>query len=181
MTASRGIAATLLLAAIAMAGPAPGPARSATALPDDDSPAAIERLLSGPGADAETAMAALDRCRRVAADFDDRDPARFLLQHGRALAVTGDADAAIAMLARCFLLFPKSPSAPAALLETAALLAGRPADAGGDPRLARRLAERAAATAAALGLADAATAAGEFLEALPADAASPTPRPETAP
>lgn len=178
MTAAVRTAAALLLAALAMAGPAsPSPAVAAR---EDDSPAAIERSLSGPDADAAIA---LERCRRVAANFDDRDPARFLLQHGRALAAAGDADAALAMLARCFLLFPKSPAAPAALLESAGLLASRSPEAGGDRRLARRLAERAAATATALGLVEAA-AARAFLvahPAEPADPAAPTARPETAP
>lgn len=170
-------AAMLALSAASPRLPAPQAAAPASPAATDDSPAAIDRLLDGPGASPATARAALESCRRVAAAFDGRDPARFLLQHGRALAAVGERDAALATLARVFLLHPRSLAAPPALLAAARLLRSMPAEEGGDPLLARRLAERALATASALGAADSVAEAEAFLRE-PRPAPTPAPPPE---
>jgi hypothetical protein len=174
MIAHHGLAIAVTLLALAAPSPvtlAPQAAAPANSAAPDDSPAAIDRLLAA--ASPSTAQAALESCRRVAAAFDGRDPARFLLQHGRALAAAGERDAAVATLARVFLLHPRSRAAPPALLAAARLLHAMPPGEGGDPLLARRLAERALATASALGATDSVAEAEAFLREPPAPIPSP--------
>lgn len=177
MIAPHGVLIAFTLLALSAASPrplAPQAAAPASSAARDDSPAAIDRLLDGPGASPATARAALESCRRVEAAFDGRDPARFLLQYGRALSAAGERDAALATLARVFLLHPRSRAAPPALLAAARLLRSTPPEEGGDPLLARRLAERALATASALGATESVADAEAFLrEPPPAPIPSP--------
>jgi hypothetical protein len=86
---------------------------------------------------------ALALCERVAAGPGSRSLSRFLLQHGRALAGTGQSLDATVMFTRCAVLYADSTEAAAALLEAAVIHR----DVIGNAGAARRLAERAAAEA----------------------------------
>jgi tetratricopeptide (TPR) repeat protein len=191
MTAPRIlIAAAALFAVLGVALAAVPTPASATAAPSasprpappaldgaEDAPAAIDRLLRAPGATAASAQRALELCRRRAEQFDDRDIARFLTQYGTALALVGDDDAAIAMFARAFTLFPQSRHAPPALLEAARILRRLPRERGGDPDAAERLARRALAGARAMGLAELAADAQSFLARPVTSPPGPEPSP----
>jgi hypothetical protein len=146
------------------------PVARATA-PTDQHPtvADLELLLSGDEISPAAAATAASICRRIAADYDDRDIARFLNQYGRALAHSGDPDAGVVMLARCFILFPESRWAPASLLESARIHRRYYRDEATVERLARR----AANSARAMGLPELAEQADAFLAApAPSNASS---------
>jgi hypothetical protein len=129
----------------------------------------LELLLSGDEISPAAAATAASICRRIAADYDDRDIARFLNQYGRALAHSGDPDAGVVMLARCFILFPESRWAPASLLESARIHRRYYRDEATVERLARR----AANSARAMGLPELAEQADAFLAApAPSNASS---------
>jgi hypothetical protein len=152
----------------------PPAARAVASMDRHPSSADLELLLSGDEISPTAAATAVSICRRIAADYDDRDIARFLNQYGRALAHAGDPDAGVVMLARCFILFPESRWAPASLLESARIHRRYYRDETTVDRLARR----AANSARAMGLRELAEEADVFL-AVPA-APSPSnasPRP----
>jgi len=162
----------LLAAATAIAGAATSPARRAPATNVQSAhptAAEIERLLSDPDADELSARQAVVIARRIAADFDDRDIARFLHQYGRGLARSGAPDAGVVMLARTFVLFPESRSAPPALLDAARIHRASLRD----EETAVRLARRAVALARSMGLAEVA-AEGEIFLASPPSLSPPS-------
>ena len=169
---------TAVLLACALSVPVAALAVSAPALQSSSlpSPSELESLISGPSASPASAGEAVAGCRRIAAEFDDRDIARFLFQYGRALAATGDPGAASVMLARTFILFPESRWSPAALLASAKLHR----EALDDETAAAILARRAAASARAMGLAALAAEAESFIAAAPPSLPPSTPQP-TAP
>ena len=140
----------------------------------------IELLISGDEVSPAAAATAVSICRAIAADYDDRDIARFLNQYGRALAHSGQPDAGIVMLARGFILFPESRWAPASLLESARFHRRYYRD---EPTV-ERLARRAARVARAMGLRELAEEADAFLAApappAPSDS-SPRPNPPSDP
>lgn len=163
--------------ATALAGAATSairPRMTATAQATHPTAAEIERLLSDPDADEVDARQAVVIARRIAADFDDRDVARFLHQYGRALARAGEPEAGVVMLARTFVLFPESRAAPSALLDAARIhrTSFRDEDA------AVRLARRAIGVARAMGLAEVAAEGEIFLASPPASAAPPASPPD---
>ena len=176
-----GLAIAMLAAAAGAAASAPRPEpqaapRTGAAPPVTRHPtvADIELLLSGDEVSPAAAATAVSICRAIAADYDDRDIARFLNQHGRAIAHAGQPDAGIVMLARCFILFPESRWAPASLLESARFHRWFYRD---EPAV-ERLARRAAHTARAMGLRELAEEADAFLAAPPpASSSDSSPRP----
>ena len=138
-------------------------ASTMSAAVSEDHPTAVEveRLLSGPDADAASAGIALEACRKVAASFDGREIPRFLDQYGRAAARAGEPEVAAVMFARCFLLYPTSRWAPSSLLEAASLHR----HVFDDEAVAQRLARRSLATARALAMIEAIAKAEKFLAA----------------
>ncbi|MGA1517431.1 MAG: hypothetical protein ACO396_06625, partial [Phycisphaerales bacterium] len=155
--------------------PAPG-AQPPPAAPAEKHPSAadLELLLSGDEVSPAAAATAVSICRRIAADYDDRDIARFLNQYGRALAHSGDPDAGVVMLARAFILFPESRWAPASLLDSARFHRQYYRDEATVERLARR----AARSARAMGLRELADEADAFLAApAPPTPSNASPRP----
>jgi hypothetical protein len=155
--------------------PAPG-AQPPPAAPAEKHPSAadLELLLSGDEVSPAAAATAVSICRRIAADYDDRDIARFLNQYGRALAHSGDPDAGVVMLARAFILFPESRWAPASLLDSARFHRRYYRDEATVERLARR----AARSARAMGLRELADEADAFLAApAPPTPSNASPRP----
>ncbi len=158
-----GLAAgTRAIAQSAPRGAETPPAAGSGESMDRHPPAAdLELLLSGDEISPVAASTAVSICRRIAADYDDRDIARFLNQYGRALAHSGDPDAGVVMLARCFILFPESRWAPASLLESARFHRRYYRDEATVERLARR----AANSARAMGLRELAEQADAFLAA----------------
>lgn len=123
----------------------------------------IELLLSGEEVSPAAAATAVSICRAIAADYDDRDIARFLNQYGRALVHSGQPDAGVVMLARCFILFPESRWAPASMLESARFHRRFFRD---EPAV-ERLARRAANASRAMGLRELAEEADAFLATPP--------------
>ena len=150
--------------------PAPAVGSPATRHP---TVADIELLLSGDEVSPAAAATAVSVCRAIAADYDDRDIARFLNQYGRALAHSGQPDAGIVMLARGFILFPDSRWTPASLLESARFHRRFFRD---EPTV-ERLARRAARVARAMGLRELAEEADAFLAAPPPASTDSSPRP----
>jgi hypothetical protein len=149
---------------------------ASTAAPAEKHPSAadLELLLSGDEVSPAAAATAVSICRRIAADYDDRDIARFLNQYGRALAQSGDPDAGVVMLARVFILFPESRWAPASLLDSARFHRQYYRDEATVERLGRR----AARSARAMGLRDLADEADAFLAApAPPTPSNASPRP----
>jgi hypothetical protein len=186
MTAMRRPLTPFAMAILAVAGlaaapkplaqaPAPG-AQPPPAAPAEKHPSAadLELLLSGDEVSPAAAATAVSICRRIAADYDDRDIARFLNQYGRALAHSGDPDAGVVMLARAFILFPESRWAPASLLDSARFHRRYYRDEATVERLARR----AARSARAMGLRELADEADAFLAApAPPTPSNASPRP----
>jgi hypothetical protein len=186
MTAMRRPLTPFAMAILAVAGlaaapkplaqaPAPG-AQPPPAAPAEKHPSAadLELLLSGDEVSPAAAATAVSICRRIAADYDDRDIARFLNQYGRALAHSGDPDAGVVMLARAFILFPESRWAPASLLDSARFHRQYYRDEATVERLARR----AARSARAMGLRELADEADAFLAApAPPTPSNASPRP----
>jgi hypothetical protein len=192
MTAMRRLFTPFAMAILAVAGlvappgalaqpqtPARGvqpPTAASTAAPASQHPSAadLELLLSGDEVSPAAAATAVSICRRIAADYDDRDIARFLNQYGRALAHSGDPDAGVVMLARAFILFPESRWAPASLLDSARFHRQYYRDEATVERLARR----AARSARAMGLRELADEADAFLAApAPPTPSNASPRP----
>ena len=143
------------------APPVPAPPRTANEGGRDDSPALIARLL-----EEGRSAAALSICRRVARDPGNRDLARFLYQYARAHVGEGEPHDAAIMFARAAFLYPESAAAPRCLIELAIVYR----DVYRRPEIARRLLERAAASASDLGRDDDAGRAESLLRTL-----DPTP------
>lgn len=162
------------LAQVRAAPPPPPAGVGVAAAQQHPSVADLELLLSGDEVSPAAAATAVSICRRIAADYDDRDIARFLNQYGRALAHSGDPDAGVVMLARGFILFPDSRWAPASLLESARFHRRFYRDEATVERLARR----AARAARAMGLRELAEEADAFLAApAPPTPSNASPRP----
>jgi tetratricopeptide (TPR) repeat protein len=117
----------------------PAPVAAAPANPGDPrSPQAIDALLA-----AGQHEKAVVLCAEIEKNPGDRDLAHFLYQYGRALSLASRRKDAAVMLTRCAILYPDSPDAGPALIETAMIYR----DEFRKPEVARRLLERVIADA----------------------------------
>ncbi len=148
-------------AAAAMpAEPVPAKPALATAAPTSNDPRSsqvIDNLLSA-GQHAQ----ALTLCVEVEKNPGDRDLAHFLYQYGRALSLSARKKDAAVMFTRCAVLYPDSPDAGPALIETAIIYR----DEFRKPEVARRLLERVIADAERDNQQSTATLAKELLSSL---------------
>ena len=125
---------------------------------DPRSAGAIDRLLA-----ANRAAEAVALCQDIEKSPGERDLARFLYQYGKSLSLAGRKPEAAVMLTRCAVLYPDSPDAGPALIETAIIYR----DEYHKPAVGRRLLESVIAQSEGDAQSPAANLARELLNAWP--------------